>query len=148
MWHCGSAHTRLTDSLFNDAMRIVTAGCLRSIPTDFLPILTIFKPAELRRQGGTLSQAYCSLMNLKHLLYLLMVSTLLPTRRVNATRSTLKINQRYAFLFQDLSPGRLAWVFPYLLGWDSTAFALALEDSSDPYTNGDLLLQQSLNVAH
>ena len=36
---CRSAHTRLIDSVFNDALRIVT-GCLRPTPTDNLPILS------------------------------------------------------------------------------------------------------------
>ena len=35
---CHSAHTRLIDSVLNDALRIVT-GCLRPIPTDYLPVL-------------------------------------------------------------------------------------------------------------
>ena len=35
---CRSAHTRLIDSVLNDALRIVT-GCLRPTPTDYLPIL-------------------------------------------------------------------------------------------------------------
>ena len=36
---CRSAHTRLIDSVLNDALRIVT-GCLRPTPTDHLPILS------------------------------------------------------------------------------------------------------------
>ena len=35
---CRSAHTRLIDSVLNDALRIVT-GCLRPTPTDHLPVL-------------------------------------------------------------------------------------------------------------
>ena len=34
---CRSAHTRLIDSVLNDALRIFT-GCLHPIPTDHLPI--------------------------------------------------------------------------------------------------------------
>ena len=45
---CRSAHTRLIDSVLNDALRIVT-GCLRPTPTDYLPILAGIQPAELRR---------------------------------------------------------------------------------------------------
>ncbi len=44
---CRSAHTRLIDSVLNDALRIVT-GCLRPTPTDYLPILAGIQPAELR----------------------------------------------------------------------------------------------------
>ena len=42
---CRSAHTRLIDSVLNDALRIVT-GCLRSTPTDYLPILAGIQPEE------------------------------------------------------------------------------------------------------
>ena len=48
---CRSAHTRLIDSVLNDALRIVT-GCLRPTPTDYLPVLAGIHPAELRRLGA------------------------------------------------------------------------------------------------
>ena len=54
---CRNAHTRLIDSVLNDALRIVT-GCLRFTPTDHLPILLGIQPAELSRIGETLSLAY------------------------------------------------------------------------------------------
>ena len=54
---CRSAHTRLIDSVLNDALRLVT-GCLRPTPTDHLSILSGIHPAELRRMGATLSLAY------------------------------------------------------------------------------------------
>ena len=54
---CSSAHTRLIDSVLNDALRIVT-GCLRPIPTNHLPVFSGIQPAELRRLGATLSLAY------------------------------------------------------------------------------------------
>jgi len=47
-------HTRLIDPAINDALQIVT-GCLRSTPVDNLPILAGIKPAEIRRDGATLS---------------------------------------------------------------------------------------------
>ena len=50
---CRSAHTRLIDSVLNDALRIVT-GCLCPTPTDHLPILSGIQPAELCRMGATL----------------------------------------------------------------------------------------------
>ena len=53
---CRSTHTRLIDSILNDALRIVT-GCLRPTPTDDLPVLAGIQPAELRRLGATLSLA-------------------------------------------------------------------------------------------
>jgi len=52
-----SAHTRLIDPAINDAWRIVT-GCLRPTPADNLPILAGIQPAELRRNGATLSLAH------------------------------------------------------------------------------------------
>ena len=54
---CRSAHTRLIDSVLNDALRIVT-GCLRPTPTDHLLILSGIQPAELRRMRATLSLAH------------------------------------------------------------------------------------------
>ena len=47
---CRSAHTRLIDSVLNDALRIV-----RPTPTDNLPVLSIIQTAEPRRQEATLS---------------------------------------------------------------------------------------------
>ena len=48
---CRSAHTRLIDSVLNDALHIVT-GCLHPTPTDHLPVLSGIQPAELRRTGS------------------------------------------------------------------------------------------------
>ena len=53
---CRSVHIRLIDSVINDALRIVT-GCLRPTPSVYLPVLSGIHPAELRRQGATLSLA-------------------------------------------------------------------------------------------
>ena len=50
---CRSTHTRLIDSILDDALRIVI-GCLRSTPTEDLPVLASIQPAELRRLGATL----------------------------------------------------------------------------------------------
>ena len=65
---CRSAHTRLTDSVFDDALRIVT-GCLRPTSTDNLPVLSGIQPAELRRQGATLSLANRSSLDPGHILH-------------------------------------------------------------------------------
>jgi len=51
---CRSAHTRLINPAINDALRIMT-GCLHPTPADNLPILAGIQPAELRRNGATLS---------------------------------------------------------------------------------------------
>jgi len=53
---CRSAHTRLIDPAINDALRIVT-GCLRPTLAVKLPTLADTQPAELRRNGATLSLA-------------------------------------------------------------------------------------------
>ena len=65
---CRSAHTRLIDSVLNDAMCIVT-GCLRPNPTDHLPVLSGIQPAELRRLGATLSLAHRGSLDPDHILY-------------------------------------------------------------------------------
>ena len=67
VWCC-DAHTRLIDSVLNDALRIVT-GCLRPTPTDHLPVLSGIQPAELRRMGATLSLAYRGSLEPDHILY-------------------------------------------------------------------------------
>ena len=65
---CRSAHTRLIDSVLNDALSIVT-GCLRPTPTDHLPVVSGIQPAELRRMGATLSLAHCGSLDPDHILY-------------------------------------------------------------------------------
>ena len=67
VWCC-SAHTRLIDSVLNDALRIVT-GCLRPTSTDHLPVLSGIQPAELRQMGATLSLAYCGSLDPDHILH-------------------------------------------------------------------------------
>jgi len=64
---CHSAYTRLINPTINDALRIVT-GCLRPTPADNLPILAGIQPAELCRNGATLSLACCG-MDPGHLLH-------------------------------------------------------------------------------
>ena len=63
---CRNPHTRLIDSVLNDALRIVT-GCLRPTPTDHLPILSAIQPVELRRLGATLSLAYRGSLHPDHI---------------------------------------------------------------------------------
>ena len=65
---CRSAHTRLIDSVLNDALRIVT-GCLRPTPTNHLPVLSGIQPAKLHQLGATLSLAYRGSLDLDHILY-------------------------------------------------------------------------------
>ena len=56
-----SAHTHLIDLSINDALQIVT-GCLHPAPADNLPIITGIQPAEIRRNGSTLSLARCAMV--------------------------------------------------------------------------------------
>ena len=65
---CRSTHTRLIDSVLNDALPIVT-GCLHSTLTDHLPILSSIQPAELYRLGATLSLAHRGSLNPDHILW-------------------------------------------------------------------------------
>ena len=65
---CRSAHTRVIDSVLNDALRIVT-GCLRPTPTDHLPVLSGIQPAKLRRMGATLFLAYRGSLDPDHILH-------------------------------------------------------------------------------
>jgi len=64
---CRSAHTRLIDLANNDALRTVI-GCLRPTPAISLPILAGIQPAELRREGSTLSMI-CHAVEPGHLLH-------------------------------------------------------------------------------
>ena len=65
---CRSTHTRLIDSILNDALRIVT-GCFRPTPTEDLPVLAGIKPAELRRLGATLSLVNRAIHDPDHILH-------------------------------------------------------------------------------
>ena len=65
---CRSAHTRLIDSILNNALRIVTE-CLRPTPTDHLPILSGIQPAELHQMGATLSLAHRGSLDPDHILH-------------------------------------------------------------------------------
>ena len=65
---CRSAHTRLIDSVLNDALHIVT-GCLRPTPTDHLPVLSGIHPAKLRRMGAIHSLNHRGSLDPDHILY-------------------------------------------------------------------------------
>ena len=65
---CRSAHTRLIDSVLNNALRIVT-GFLRPTPTNYLTVLSGIQPAELSRMGATLSLAHFGSLDPDHILY-------------------------------------------------------------------------------
>lgn len=61
-------HTRLIDSVLNDALCIVTR-CLRPTPMDDLPILASMQPVVLRRKGATLCFAYRSAIDPDHIIH-------------------------------------------------------------------------------
>ena len=67
VWCC-SAHTRLVDSVLNDALRIVI-GCLCPTPTDHLPVLSGILRDELCRLGVTISLAHRGSLDPDHILY-------------------------------------------------------------------------------
>ena len=172
---CRSAHTRLIDSVLNDALRIVT-GCLRPTPTDHLPILSGIQPAELRRMGATLSLAYRGSLDPDHILHGLLSGSSdtrqvrLRSRRpfVPAVRNlldnlarlgirasewtnhkwkTMKVLPGSVLLCLRSVPGLLGWAYPEQLGLSSTACGLVLGDSIRPCTNGVSLLHRIASVA-
>ena len=65
---CRSTHTRVIDSILNDALRIVTR-CLRPTPTEDLPVLAVIQPAELHQLGATLSLANRAIHDSDHVLH-------------------------------------------------------------------------------
>ena len=171
---CRSAHTRLIDSVLNDALRIVT-GCLRPTPTDHLPVLSGIQPAELRRLGATLSLAYRRSLDPDHILHGLLSGSSdtgqvkLRSRRpfvpgarnlldnlaklalngqiTNGTRSTVKMLPGSVLLCPRPVPGLLGWAYPEQLGLSSTACGLVLGDSIRPCTNGVSLLHRIASAA-
>ena len=174
---CRSAHTRLIDSVLNDALRIVT-GCLRPTPTDHLPILSGIQPAEFRRMAATLSLAHHGSLDPDHILHGLLSGSsdtrqvrLRSRRRLcqvreiswttlpdlasaplngqitNGKRSTVKVLPGSVLLCPRPVPGLLRWAYPEQLGLSSTACGLVLGDSIRPYTNGVSFLHRIASVA-
>ena len=174
---CRSAHTRLIDSVLNDALRIVT-GYLRPTPTDHLPVLSGIQPAELRRLGATLSLAYRGFLDPDHILYGLLNGssdtrqTRLRSRRpfVPAARNLSNNLARLGIRTSEWTnhkwkteycenasrlrafvpgpvPGLLGWAYPEQLGLSSAACELVLGDSIRPCTNGVSLLHRIASVA-
>ena len=174
---CRNAHTRLIDSVLNDALRIVT-GCLRPTPTDHLPVLSGIQPAELRRLGATLSLAHRGSLVPDHILHGLLSGSSdtgqvrLRSRRpfVPGARNLLDNLARLGIRASEWTnhkwkteycenapgsvplcprpvPGLLEWAYPEQLGLSSTACGLVLGDSICPCTNGVSLLHRIASVA-
>ena len=97
---CRSAHSRLLDSVLNDALRIVT-GCLRPTPTDYLPVLAGIQPAELRRLGATLSLAHRGSLDPGHILHELLARS--PDGYRERLKSRLPFVPAARKLLQDLT---------------------------------------------
>ena len=174
---CRSTHTRLIDSVLNDALRIVT-GCLRPTPTDHLPVLSGIQPAELRRMGVTLSLAHRGSMDPDHTLYGLLSGSS-NTRQVrlrsrrqfvpaaqnlldNLARLGIRASKwtnykwkteycenasRLRVFLPETVPGLLGWAYLEQLWLSSTACGLVLGDFIRPCTNVVSLLQRIANVA-
>ena len=174
---CRSAHTRIIDSILNDALRIVT-GCLHPTPTDHLPVLSGIQPAELCRMEATLSLTYRGSLDPDHILHGLLsgssdtrqvtlrsrhpfvpvrgifwttlpnlASALLNGQITNGKRSTVKMLSGSVLLCPRPVPGLLGWAYPEQLGLSSTACGLVLGDSICPCTNGVSLLHRIASVA-
>ena len=165
-----SAHTRLIDSVLNDALNIVT-GCLRPTPTDHLPVLSGIQPAELRRLRATLCLAHRRSLDPDHILYGLLSKSsdtgqvrlrsrrpFVPAARnlldnlarlgiINGKRNTMKMLPGSVLLCPRPVPGLLGWAYPEQLGLGSTACGLVLGDSIRPCTNGVSLLHRIASVA-
>ena len=170
---CRSAHTRLIDSVLNDALCIIT-GCLCPTLTDYLSILTGIQPTELRRLGTTLSLAYRGSLDPDHILYELLAGSpdghreRLKSRRpfVPAARKLLqdlteldicaaqwtdfKWNTEYSEIsmlsFQGRALGQWGWACPDHRGSGSTTCRLVLGAFSRLCTNGALLLHRIASV--
>ena len=174
---CRSAHTRLIDSVLNDALRIVT-GCLRPTLTDHLPVLSGIQPAELRRLGTTLSLAHRGSLDPGHILHGLLSGSS-DTRQVrlrsrrpfvpgarnlsdNFARLGIRASDwtnhkwkteycgnasRLRVFVPGLVPDLLGWAYPEQLGLSSTSCGLVLGDFIFPCTNGVSLLHRIASVA-
>ena len=174
---CRSAHTRLIDSVLNDALRIVT-GCLRLTPTDHLPVFSGIQPTELRRMGATLSLAHRGSLNPDHILYGLLSGSsdthqvrlrsrrpFVPAAR-NLSDNLAKLgirasewtNHKWKTEYCE-GAARLRAFVPgtgtrpvrmgllRALGLSSTACGLVLGDSICPCTNEVMLLHRIASVA-
>ena len=176
VWCC-SGHTRLIDSVLNDALRIVS-GCLRPTPTDHLPVLSGIQPAELRRMRATLSLAHRGSLDPDHILHGLLSGSSdtrqvrLISRRpfVPASRNLLDnlarpgicgsewTNHKWKTEYCENASRLCAFVpgtgarpvgmgLPRAVWFSSTACGLVLGDSIRPCTNGVSLLHRIANVA-
>ena len=173
---CHSAHTRLINSVLNDALRIVT-GCLRLTPTHHQPILLGIQPSELRRLGATLSLAKRGTLDPDHILHVeLSGLPNVPRERLKSRRpfvpaarkllnglsklsiraaqwTNYKCSAKYlnAHLYSMFSfPGKvlgpLEWACPEHFGLSSIACGLALGVFIRPCTNGVSFPRRSASV--
>ena len=176
VWCC-SAHTRLIDSVLNDALHIVT-GCLCPTPTDHLPVLSGIQPAELCRMGAIHSLGHRGSLNPDHILYGILSGSS-DTRQVRLRSRRLFVPgarnlldnlaslgirasewtnhkwiteycenaSRLRVLCPGPVPGLLEWAYSEQFGLSSTACGLMLGDSICQCTIGVSLLHRIASVA-
>ena len=65
---CRSTHTQTVDSALNDTMRLIS-GCIRSTPTEQLPIVSGILPPDIRRNTACLKLANRAAAKDDHLLH-------------------------------------------------------------------------------
>ena len=113
---CRSAHTRLIDSVLNDALWIVTE-CLRSTTTDNLPVLSGIQPAELCRQRATLSLANRSSLDPGQILHGQLTETqAVGKERLKSRRSFVPAARKLLHNLSELGIRAAQWTN---LTWDT-----------------------------
>ena len=119
---CRSAHTRKLDTTLNDTMRLIT-GCLRSTPSELLPVLAGIAPAALRREHLTHSLVNKASLEPRHPLHNLVqtsnsVRQRLPSRRPFSRHATTLSSSNFNMLeawrtrWQEIHPPAQFTVHP------------------------------------
>ena len=106
---CRSPHTRLIDSVLNDALHIV-AGYLRPTPMDNLPVFSGIQPAELRRQVATLSLDNRSSMDPGHIVHGQLTEPQAASKeRLKSRRSFVSATRKLLHNLSELGIGAAQW---------------------------------------
>ena len=82
---CRSSHTPKLDTTLNETMRIIT-GCLRSTPTDLLPVLAGIAPPSIRREHYTQQLVNKALQERTHPLHQTIQNTQPERQRLRSRR--------------------------------------------------------------
>ena len=92
-------------------------SCLRPTPTNNLLVLSGIQPAELRRQGATLSLANCSSLNPGHILHGQLTEPQIATKeRLNSRRRFAPAARKLLHNLSELSIRAAQWTN---LTWDT-----------------------------